>query len=559
MPKLAISCGGLRRIAILTSCSLMLGLAGCSNGRGSVDSGGEGGAPPPAQPANPTYTVNGTISGLAGSGLVLQLNGAGDTPITRDGPFAFPNALASGTTYAVTVATQPSNPAQVCSISNGTGTIGSENVTNVTVVCSTQSFNVGGSVSGLEGRGLVLRLNGSTDLPVASNGAFTFPDPIASGSPYEITVVTQPSSPAQTCTVANASGVIGSGTSQSAEVTCATNAYALGGTVIGLEGDRLVLSNSNETVEIEADGTFTFPTKIASGGSYNVTVQREPTNPAQACTVTNGSGTVDAADITNVSVSCTRRAFTIGGTVGGLAGRGLVLRNNDGDDLSINADGTFRFATAVESGRTYAVSVAADPTSPRQRCVVENGSGTVTNANVTDIRVQCTTIEYTVGGRVSGLAGSGLVLLNNGGDNLAVAADGPFTFATSLETGSMYDVTVGTQPRGPSQVCSVSDGAGRIDGANVTNVAVSCETSSFPINVTVAGLRGFSLRIRNNASDTLLIHSNGIYTFREPVLSGATYNVTIDGGPIFPFQTCTVTNGTGTVGDGPVEVAIACQ
>ena len=47
-------------------------------------------------------------------------------------------------------------------------------------------------------------------------------------------------------------------------------------------------------------------------------------------------------------------------------------------------------------------------------------------------------LTYTVGGEVSGLAGSGLVLVNNGGDNLAVSADGPVTFASALAKGAGY-------------------------------------------------------------------------------------------------------------------------
>ena len=56
---------------------------------------------------------------------------------------------------------------------------------------------------------------------------------------------------------------------------------------------------------------------------------------------------------------------------------------------------------------------------------------------------------YSIGGTVSGLAGSGLVLQNNGGDDLAISADGSFTFATPLVDGSSYEVTVLTQPTQP--------------------------------------------------------------------------------------------------------------
>jgi hypothetical protein len=80
---------------------------------------------------------------------------------------------------------------------------------------------------------------------------------------------------------------------------------------------------------------------------------------------------------------------TIGGTVTGLQGRGLVLQNNGGDDLPIDADGPFTFATTLEAGIRYNVTVLTNPTSPAQECVVENGSGTVPTENVTDVVVSC--------------------------------------------------------------------------------------------------------------------------------------------------------------------------
>jgi hypothetical protein len=75
-----------------------------------------------------------------------------------------------------------------------------------------------------------------------------------------------------------------------------------------------------------------------------------------------------------------------------------------------------------------------------------------------------------IGGLVSGLAGT-LVLRNNGGDDLTLAANGPFTFATTLAVGGSYAVTVRTQPDG--QTCSVSGGSGTAT-ANVTGIAVNC-------------------------------------------------------------------------------------
>ena len=81
-----------------------------------------------------TYTVGGTVSGLSSGSLVLKNNGGNDLTVSANSTtFAFATALASGATYAVTVGTQPSG--LTCSVSNGSGTITSANVTNVVVAC----------------------------------------------------------------------------------------------------------------------------------------------------------------------------------------------------------------------------------------------------------------------------------------------------------------------------------------------------------------------------------------------------------------------------------------
>ena len=82
-----------------------------------------------------------------------------------------------------------------------------------------------------------------------------------------------------------------------------------------------------------------------------------------------------------------------------------------------------------------------------------------------------------------GLSGT-VVLQDNGGDALSVAANGPFTFATTdWPAGQAYSVTVQTNPSG--QVCTVSNGSGTVGSANVTSVAVSCAASSSGVDVGV--------------------------------------------------------------------------
>ena len=85
---------------------------------------------------------------------------------------------------------------------------------------------------------------------------------------------------------------------------------------------------------------------------------------------------------------------------------------------------------------------------------------------------------YTVSAKVSGLSGSGLILQLEGGSDLAVMADGTYTFATPLASGMSYQVSLKTQPSLPRQICSVIDGSGTIGTAHVSEVAVTCITSA---------------------------------------------------------------------------------
>ena len=81
-----------------------------------------------------TYSIGGTVSGLSGT-VVLQDNGGDDLSVSSNGAFTFATRLATGAAYKVTVKTNPSG--QSCSVSGGTGTVASANVTNVAVTCIT--------------------------------------------------------------------------------------------------------------------------------------------------------------------------------------------------------------------------------------------------------------------------------------------------------------------------------------------------------------------------------------------------------------------------------------
>lgn len=175
-----------------------------------------------------------------------------------------------------------------------------------------------------------------------------------------------------------------------------------------------------------------------------------------------------------VSTPALAGTFTVGGTVSGLEGSGLILQNNAGDDLEIEANGAFIFATALEDEDGYEVTVKTQPGTPAQTCTVDEelGIGIIATANVTDVAITCVTDSFDIGGTLVGLEAGSVVLQNNAGDDLPIEANGAFTFETAVLSGAAYEVTVKTLPAG--HTCTVKDGVGTMGGAAVANVAVTC-------------------------------------------------------------------------------------
>jgi hypothetical protein len=486
--------------------------------------------------AAPTYTISASVTGLTGTGLVLQDNGASNLSIPSNGTYTFSTKINAGGTYDVTVLTQPTG--QTCTVTNPTGTANS-NVT-VTVTCVAITYTISASVTGLTGTGLVLQDNGGSNLSIPSNGTYSFSTKINAGGSYDVTVLTQPTG--QTCTVTNPTGTANSNVTVT--VTCVAITYTISATVSGLTGTGLVLQdNGGSNLSIPSNGTYSFSTKINAGGTYDVTVLTQPTG--QTCTVTNPTGTANS-NVT-VTVTCVAITYTISASVTGLTGTGLVLQDNGGSNLSIPSNGTYTFSTQINAGGTYDVTVLTQPTG--QTCTVTNPTGTA-NSNVT-VTVTCVAITYTISATVSGLTGTGLVLQDNGGSNLSIPSNGTYTFSTQINAGGTYDVTVLTQPTG--QTCTVTNPTGTAN-SNVT-VTVTCVAITYTISATVSGLTGTGLVLQDNGGSNLSIPSNGTYSFSTQINAGGTYDVTVLTQPT--GQTCTVTNPTGTANSN-VTVTVTC-
>ena len=162
----------------------------------------------------------------------------------------------------------------------------------------------------------------------------------------------------------------------------------------------------------------------------------------------------------------------LGGTVTGLTKDGLVLVNNGGSNLAVaSGSSTFAFADLVATDDSFNVTVLTQPT--QATCTPTANSGTANYYNTDYIVITCVNTPYSLGGTITGLTGTGLVLANGAATVSPVAGSTTFTFTTQVGNSLPYGVTVLAQPTG--QTCSVTaNGTGYMGTAAVTNVAVTC-------------------------------------------------------------------------------------
>jgi YVTN family beta-propeller protein len=401
--------------------------------------------------------------------------------------------------------------------------------------------------------GLNLSDGKETISPAAGATTFAFPTALATGTQYTVSVLGSPAG--LICSASSNTGTIASADVSNVVVSCSDASYTVGGTVSGLGSGSVQLTNNGADMLTVSSGatSFTFSTPVAYGGAYAVAVQSQPAG--QTCSVGHASGTMSAANVGNVTITCSAQGFSLGGTVSGLTGPGLVLANG-ADTVPVAAGAaSFSFANAVASGGLYSVTVQAQPAG--EHCSVTNGSGTATAA-VTSVQVNCAAQTYTVGGAISWPAGlSGLTLANNGTDATSPSAGATsYTFAAAMASGSAYAVSVTANPTG--YVCTVANATGTIGSSNVINASVTCSAQGYNLGGTVSGLTASGLVLANGTQTVTVAAGATSFTFSQPIANGGGYAVSVQTQP--SGQTCSVSNGSGTMQAGGVSnVAVTCH
>lgn len=169
--------------------------------------------------------------------------------------------------------------------------------------------------------------------------------------------------------------------------------------------------------------------------------------------------------------------------------------------------------------------------------------------------------SFTLGGSISNLNNPGLVLQNSNGDTLAVAAGATsFSFPNSISYGTEYNISIKTQP--DHMTCQVANPTGSAGHTTTINVVISCGQNSYSLGGSVVNYQGEGLVLINGGSSGTLTVVKGAtsFTLGTAIPVGDAYGISVLTQPTNPVQNCSVSNGTGVMGDANrTNVVVSCQ
>jgi 6-phosphogluconolactonase len=260
-------------------------------------------------------------------------------------------------------------------------------------------------------------------------------------------------------------------------------------------------------------------------------------NSGTASTGSNSSSSGGSAGTAGSGASS--GSYTVGGTTSGLLGTGLILQLNSSSSLPVQANGTFSFPTSLASGTQYSVTVATQPASPTQTCVLANAVGTTGNAAVSNVLITCTLspARFAYLGTHQGIycyaidaVSGGLVALAtpecDTGILTGVAADpvAPFVYAASA---GVTNPATNLAPAGTVRAYQIDQSTGRLVRLNGPDAPAGQE----PLSVAVDP-KGRFVYAGNYGYGTSMAGSNGLGSVSAYTINATTGALTpVPGSP----------------------------
>jgi uncharacterized repeat protein (TIGR03803 family) len=478
-----------------------------------------------SSPATPTYTIGGTVSGLAANTSLMLANNIGDSiTISTNSSFTFNKTVVAGGAYSVTIGTQPAG--QTCGINAGSGTVTTANVTNISILCAPSKYTVGGTATGLQpGRSVALLNSGADAITVSANGTFTFPTGLINGSSYNVTIATQPSD--QNCFVSAGSGDVATSNVTGVVVQCpyVQTLYNFGNVVEGYGPEAgLLFGSDGNLYGVAAEGgpnVVNTINNLGAGSFFELTLTGEETDLWNF-----GSGQDGQSPSGDLVVDASGNFY---GTTyaGGLNGAGTVFKVTPTGQETVlwnfgsGADGQNPFGSLVlgQDGNLYGTTSEGGA----------HGAGTVFKLSPASVE----TVLWDFGAGTDGKTPKGrFVQATDGNFYGTTESGGAFTYGAVFKLtpagaeAVLYSFAFGADGQGPEGLIQGADGD--FYGITIGGGAYSAGTA---FKVTMSGIETLLWTFGNGA--------DGRNPIAAPLLGadGNFYGATSNGG----------TNGLGTL------------
>lgn len=515
---------------LCTTPILVLTLAACGGG------GGGGTSTPPLAAA---YKVGGAVSGVTAAGLVLRNNGGDDKAISSvDASYTFGTSVIAGTSYNITVLSNPSN--LKCSVDPlyASGVMPASPVTKADVSCVT-AYPINVILTGLNGGAVLLQNNGNDNLLLSANGTYTFSTPVADNTGYSVSVLAQPDSPAQSCTF-NTYPTFGtvSGASASVSINCVANPspavdkYAY---VANYGSNNVSAYTINAGSGVLATVT---PSTIATGAGPSAVavdpsgqfayVTNENANSVSAYNINSGTGALTPLTDVDAGTYGTQTSIATGSTPVSIkihpSGKFAYVVNslsNSVSAYSIDASGALASIDTdkLTPGTQTSIPTKSSPVS----IAIHPGGGYAYVANAgksgTDCPIGCVSV-YSIDATTGALT--------------AIDADGQFTISTNtfVAAGTTpYSVTV--DPTGKYAYVA-NGGSGDVTIYSISAIGNADEgTLSSTLPAVAAGIGPRSVVVNRTGQFAYVVNSgsNDISAYLINPFTGALLQVDCGGGP----------------------------
>jgi len=255
-----------------------------------------------------TYSIDISVNGLAdGESIQIVESKSGISRTIASNSLITLASFNLGETFLIEVIISPLD--KRCTVSNnGRGLIDGSTADNISIIC-VKLFSVSGNITGLKSDNFALRLNLGDDLFINQKDSFIFNAVLVDGSPYTVSVLTQPTLPDQLCTVTNGIGTVSGKSVTNVAIACINDAPIASNVRItddnsgnAMVGDNLTGNYRYNDVDEDVEGASIFrwlrngaTINGATSSTYTLGVADVPTQitfevtPVAAIGALNGS------------------------------------------------------------------------------------------------------------------------------------------------------------------------------------------------------------------------------------------------------------------------------